>query len=494
MSDSKKRIVVVGAGLAGLAASALLAKEGYSVTVVDKNPTPGGVARQETLRGFSFDLGPSWYLMPEVYDRYFGHFGKKTSDFFTLVDLDPSYRVFFEGQGRADIVRDPERNARLFDSFEEGGGESLKRYLANSRAKYDLALNQFLYKDYRSLFDLFDLKLLRGGLRLGFLSRLHDFVKKHFRDHRSQKIVEFNTVFLGCSPYKTPALYSLMAHADLTQGVCYPPGGIVKLAEAFHACALENGARFFFDAEAEKVLVEDGRAGGVSAAGEFLPADIVLLATDYHHAETRLLDAPWRNYPARYWRRKVLAPGMFLIYLGLDKKVDSLAHHNFYFARDWKSHFVSLFNKPSWPENPCYYIGCASKTDALICPANGECLFLLVPVSPDLDDSDERRESFEDAILGHCEGILGESIRRHVVVKKVFSQRDFRDHHHYLHGTALGLAHTLGQTAFLRPSHRNKRIGNLYYTGHYTPPGIGMPMTVISAELVLGLIKKEHPV
>ncbi|MBN1523062.1 MAG: phytoene desaturase [Spirochaetales bacterium] len=488
-----RKIIIIGAGLAGLAGAALLAKKGYKVVVLEKNSIPGGVAGRFEKSGFLFDTGPTWYLMPEVYDRFFGLFGKKPGDYYTLHHCNPSYKIIFEGQGEAVISRDQEHNRNVFDSFETSGGHKLKRFLENSKEKFSIAVAKFLYREYTSILDFASPRLLLDGLRLNIFDTLHSFVKKYFSDHRPQKVVEFNTVFLGSSPFSTPALYSLMAHADITQGVYHPAGGIYKLVEALVSLGSEYGVEYRYNQEVTGIECADRTTTGVQTANSFESADIVVSALDYHHTDTALTPKKYRNYSKRYWNSRILAPSAFLIFLGLNKKIPQLEHHNFYFAENWDRHFTEIFNKPAWPENPSYYIGVPSRTDPTAAPINCENIFILVPTAPGLDDPDTIRETFAAKIISHIETQLNTQIKKHIIYQQVFSQRDFFHHYYLFNGTALGLSHTLFQTALFRPSRKNKKLKNMYYTGHYTQPGIGMPMAIIGAELLADRIIKEQP-
>ena len=491
-----KKVVIIGAGLSGLSSAALLGKEGFDVTVIEKHSVPGGVARVAREDGFVFDMGPTWYLMPEVFEHFFELFDKKISDYYELVELDPSYKVFFEGKGNVTLSRDREANKKVFDSFEPGGGEKLDRYLANSELKYSIAVNEFLYREFTSFFEFLNMRVLRDGLKLNIFRRLDSFMKKYFTSGEARKVLGFNTVFLGSSPYKTPALYSLMSHADLTQGVFYPLGGIGSMVEALHKLGEEQGVTYRFGENATKIDISEGgtegaRTTGVRTDKEFIPADIVLSSVDYHHTDTVLIDKTYANYPPKYWEKRVMAPSTFLIFLGLSKKVDNLIHHNFFFVDDWEGNFRMIFDERVWPEHPSYYVGVPSKTDSTLCPEGGETLFILVPVAPGLDDPDEFRERYAENILVHLEGLTGQDIRSHVTYKRIISHRDFIDGNNIYRGSSLGLAHTLFQTALLRPSHRSKKVSNLYYTGHYTQPGIGMPMQLIGSQLAAKRIKDE---
>ena len=488
---ARKRIVIIGAGLSGLSAAALLAKRGFAVTVMDKQDTPGGVARSFTDKGFTFDMGPSWYLMPEVFERFFAEFDKKTSDFFKLVALDPSYNVLFGPRDSVVIRRDHEYIVQLFETLEAGAGERIIQYLEDARYKYETAMAEFLYRDYQSIFDFFNTKTMIGGIRLNLFQSLDRHIRRSFTHEKLQKILGYNVVFIGCSPFKSPALYSLMSHVDITSGVYYPLGGMNKLVDALYTVGVEHGVEFMWGAEVTAINIERGTARSVTTQHQVIDADCILAAVDYHHAEQDLIPSAYRRYSASYWNKRLLAPSALIIYLGLNKKIPGLEHHNLFLSENWKRHFQAIFDTPSWPENPSYYIGCPSKTDPFVAPQDGEGLFFLVPVAPALDDDDNRREQFSDAILSHFEKMLGIKITDAIVVKRIISPRDFRESHNLYKGTAMGLAHTLFQSALFRPSHRSSKVSNLYFSSHYTHPGVGMPMVVISSHIIADIIGRD---
>ena len=491
-----KRIVVVGAGIGGMAAAAKLAKEGFTVTVAERNDQAGGRARIWRRGGYTFDMGPSWYLMPEVFERFFAQFGKKTTDTYELTRLDPSYRVFF-GQGEAhDVASDREQVKALFERIEPGGGAKLEKYLAEAAYKYRVAVGEFLYRDYRSVFDFLNWRMMTEGLKLNVLGRLDAVVRRQFGDRRARQILEYAMVFLGTSPNDAPAMYALMSHVDLTQGVFYPVGGMAAVAQGIRRLAEEQGVEFRLGTEAVRIATEGGRAVRVEARGAegetiALPCDAVLANADYAHVETELLAAADCRYPKSYWEGRVVAPSMFLLYLGVRKRLEKLAHHNLYFQENWDAHFDTIFRKPSWPEAPCFYVSCITKTDPGMAPPRCENVFVLVPVAAGLDDDDAVREAYAAKVIRHVEAVTGEEIAPHVEVKRIYSQRDFAGDYHAWKGTALGLSHTLMQTAVFRPAMRSRNVRNLHYAGQYTHPGVGVPMVMIAAEVAAENILKE---
>jgi phytoene desaturase len=487
-----KKIVVIGAGIGGLAASALLAKKGFDVTVVEKNNQIGGRARIWETEGFRFDMGPSWYLMPEVFENFFELFGRERKEFYELEKLDPAYTAYFNPQESVRVRSEPEAVKALFDRFEPGGGAKLESYLAQAAYKYQVAVGEFLYRDYTSIFDFLNRKLIIEGTKLNVFKSLDKVVGKYFSNRRSRQLLEYAMVFLGTSPKDAPALYSIMSHMDLNQGVFYPRGGLAAVPRSIGELAESLGAQIVTGTPVKKIEVDDqGSVQGVRTSEGMIEADLVVVNADYSFAETELLDPFYRSFPAEYWKRKVWAPSMFVLYLGLNKKLTKLTHHNLYFAPQWHDHFDMIFKQPAWPEKPCFYVSCISKTDPDSAPAEGENVFVLVPVAPGLDDNNERRNSYADYIIEHIETITGESISDSVRVKHIYSQRDFIADYNAYRGTALGLAHTLRQTAFFRPPFRSKRVQNLYYTGQYTHPGVGVPMVLIASQVMADIVKGE---
>jgi phytoene desaturase len=477
-------VVVIGAGFGGMSSAALLAKKGYDVTVIEKNSQPGGRAIVWGEKGFVFDMGPSWYLMPEVFERFFSEFGKKVPDYYKLKRLDPNYRVFFSKDNVVDVGADVAKIKKLFDSMEEGGGKKLEEYLRSASYQYEIAMDQFIYKDYRSMFDFLNRKVVFEGTKLHIFDSLDGYAKRFITNADLRKILEYTIVFLGGTPHDSPAMYALMSHVDFNGGVFYPMGGMGELARAFHRLCTEQGVKFRFDEEVKRIDVEGGRVKGVTTAKGKVPAGKVIANSDYPHTETKLLDEKYRSYPEKYWSKRAIAPSAILMYLGFDKRIKNLLHHNLYLSKDWDPHFETIFKKPSWPDNPSYYICCTSKTDPSVAPEGSENIFILIPVAAGLEDTDEVRERYFKWVMDHMESLTGESLKEHLVVKRLFSHRDFSSYYNAYKGTALGLAHTLRQTAIFRPAMRSKKVKGLYYSGQYTHPGIGVPMVIIASHIL----------
>ncbi len=487
-----KKAVIVGAGFAGLASAAVLGRDGYDVLVLEKNLVPGGRAQVFECDGFKFDMGPSWYLMPDVFERFFAGLDAAPADYYRLERLNPSYRIFFGPEDWVDISSDFEQNVELFERCERGAGDKLREYVNVASYQYDAAMGEFLYRDYRTVLDFLTRKTLVEGHKLHVFESIDRYARRYFRSERLRRILEYSVVFLGGSPSKTPAMYSLLAHVDFNLGVWYPRGGMGSVVDALRELAESYGTTFLFGQEVKGIDVRCGKVVALETENGRFPADLVLMSADYAHSEIDLLEPRYRSYRPAYWGKRLLAPSAFLIYCGLNKPIPGLQHHTLSFQHDWVEHFESIFHSPAWPDRPSYYICCPTKSDSSVAPPGCENLVLLVPVAPGLEDDDETRERFAEGITDCLEQLLGSTIRDSVVSRTIFSQRDFSEVFNAYRGTALGLSHTLFQTAVFRPSHRSKRVSNLYYAGQYTHPGIGLPMSLISAELAAGIIKKEQ--
>jgi phytoene desaturase len=479
---SESSVAVVGGGFGGLSAACYLADAGLDVRVLEKNDQLGGRASRLHTEGFRFDMGPSWYLMPDVFERFFGHFGREPGDYYELEQLDPHYRIFFKDGDRCDARGDPAYMRDLFESYEEGAGEAFEEYLATSEYHYETAMENFVYEDRSRLRDWIDLDVMRAapvGLKL--IGSMQSHVADYFENPKLQQIMQYTLVFLGGAPHNTPALYNIMSHVDFNLGVYYPDGGISSVVDGVADLGSELGVAYETGDEVTEITRrKDGFL--VETAGETYNPDHVVCNADYAHVERELLPDHERQYDDDYWESRTYAPSAFLIYMGVEGEVDPLAHHTLVLPEDWDPHFEQIFEDPAWPDNPAYYICVPSQTDDSVAPAGHSNLFVLVPVAPGLHDGESVRDSYRDRILADIADNTGVDLRDRIVVEEQFSVSDFGERYNATEGTALGLAHTLRQTSLLRPSNRSSAVDGLYFTGSFTTPGVGVPMCLISGE------------
>lgn len=488
-----QKVVVAGAGFAGLSAASFLAKMGWDVTVLEKHEQPGGRARHFKTDGFTFDMGPSWYWMPDVFERYFASFGKKTSDFYKLIRLDPSYTIFWD-KGEMDVPADYNALKILFESLEPGAGLQLDAFMKEASYKYRVGINKLVFKPGQSLLEFLDMELIAGLFKLDVFNDIKRHISKYFKHPQIRQMMEFPVLFLGALPENTPALYSLMNYADIKLGTWFPEGGMYKIVEGMHQLALQQGVKFEFNQNITSIEVVDGYAKGVKTAdGSVFGADVVVGAADYHFMETKLLEQRYRSYSDAYWDKRVMAPGCLIYYVGINKKVPGLRHHSLFFDVPFGKHAAEIYTDPQWPENPLFYLSATSVTDPTQAPEGCENLFFLIPVAAGLSGDDQKVREHYFNIL--CERLLhrtGMDIRDHIVYKRSYAYTDFVNDYNAFKGNAYGLANTLMQTAVLKPSCKSKKVRNLYYTGQLTVPGPGVPPSLISGEVVAKLINAEQ--
>lgn len=485
-----KKVIVIGAGFAGLSAATSLANKGFEVTILEKNSVPGGRARVFREKGFTFDMGPSWYWMPDVFETYFGKFGKKPSDYYQLVRLDPSYAVIFDATSAVDIPAGIDKLKQLFEQIEPGSGQRLEAFLEQAAYKYDVGMNKFVWKPSRSIWEFVSLKLLYDLGRMDVLQTFAGHIRKYFSDPKLLQLMEFPILFLGATPENTPAMYSLMNYAEISMGTWYPMGGMHEIVKGMVALAEEKGVKILLNQNVTRIDVVGGVAKHVVTETGTFDADVVVAGADYHHVDTKLL-GQYRNYSDTYWDKRTLAPSSLLYYLGVNKRIPKLQHHNLFFDEDFKQHAHEIYTKPQWPSKPLFYASAPSKTDPSVAPEGCENLFLLIPVAPDLkDDSEEIRERYFNVVMERLETYVGEDIRSHVVYKRTYAHRDFMSDYNAFKGNAYGLANTLMQTAFLKPTLKNKKVANLFYTGQLTVPGPGVPPSLISGLVVADEVEK----
>ena len=487
----KKDIIVIGSGLAGMASAAYLAKEGHRVKVIEKNSTYGGRLQTYKEKGFTFDLGPSWYWMPDLFESFFSDFNRKASDYYTLTRLDPGYRVYFEDKEFFDVPESYEKLKKNLEKIESGSSDALDKFLSDGKIKYEIAVKKFIYKPSLSPFEYIRLDLIKHLGRLAIFKPISKHIRQFFTDKRIIQMLEFPGLLLGAKPSKTPALYSLMNYADIKLGTWYPSGGIRSVATAVQSVAVEQGVEFVFDEPIKKIHKKDKSVFEVISKNRSYDADIVIANADYEHVETNLLDKKYRNYSETYWNKRTMSPSALLFYIGLNKKIN-IPHHCLFFDTNFNSHVKDIYDDPKWPENPLFYVSCTSKTDLEVAPTGSEALFILIPVAPDLTDEPALRDLYLEQVLDRIEQKTGESIRSNVVLTRSYAHKEFISDFNSFKGNAYGLANTLFQTAFLKPKIKNSRLSNLYYTGQLTVPGPGMPPALVSGKIVAKQVMKDN--
>lgn len=492
MSIKEQSVGIIGSGFAGISAAAYLGKAGYQVDVYEKNATYGGRARQlKTEEGYLFDMGPSWYWMPEIFEQFFNDFGYQASDFYELELLDPGFTLVFGKDDIMDIPANFEELCQLFESIESGSALQLKNFLKEAAYKYDIGIGKLVHKPGFSLLEFADADLIRGLFKLQVFTSFSSHVKKHFKDPRLIALMEFPVLFLGAMPEDTPALYSLMNYAGLKLGTWYPKGGFAKVIEGMKAVAESQGVRFFNSSPVSKIETEGNLLKGLSSTLGFKPYKGVIGAADYHHIEEKLLDKKLKNYTEKYWDKKVLAPSCLIFYIGLNTRINKLKHHTLFFDKDLKQHAQEIYKDPKWPSKPLFYVCCPSKTDTEVAPEGHENLFVLMPLAPGLtNDTEEQREVYFQALMDRLEEYTGTAVRSHIDYKKSYCVSDFIVDYNSYKGNAYGLANTLMQTANLKPTLKNKKVSGLFYAGQLTVPGPGVPPSMISGKIAANQLIK----
>jgi phytoene desaturase len=457
----KNKVIVIGGGFAGLSSAALAAKNGYEVLLLEKNKTLGGRAMSFEEKGFTFDMGPSWYMMSEVFEQFFSYFGKKPSDYYKLKKLDPKYRIIFSKEEMVDMVSDRAKNFKYFEKIEPGSTKKIEKYLNRASEMYELGMKNFVYKNYDNIFDMFDIKLASVGLKMPLFENMDQYISHFVKSEKLKKILLYTTVFIGGVPKKTPALYSLMSHIDFNQDLYYPMGGMIEVVKALESLCLELGVKIKTNTPVSRINHKNGKATGVSTLKREYEADYVISNADYNFTETKLLSKQAQSYKTAYWQKRTVAPSAFILYLGVKGKIPQFKHHTLFFVHDWEKHFASMYDNPSWPENPSMYICNPSKTDPNIAPKGTENLFVLVPIAPGLVDTPEIRKKYRDKIINMIDEHAGTDIKNNIIFEKTLTIKDYKNLYNAYKGTALGLAPTFLQTAVFRPSNVSKKLSKI---------------------------------
>lgn len=484
----KDDIIIIGSGFSSLSASCYLAKQGHKVTILEKNPTLGGRARQLKREGFTFDIGPSWYWMPDIFERFFADFNKKPSDYYQLEKLDPAYRVIFKNE----VVTIGDSLTKIYQEFERievGSSKKLKKFIKKASDNYDIAIKDIVYRPGISPLELVTKETV---LRVGqFFKNISKDIRKDFKNDKLISILEFPVLFLGAKPSDTPSFYSFMNYADFGLGTWHPKGGMHQIIKAMESLARELGVEIKVNSPVGKIVVENQEVRGVETNGGFLEASIVVSGADYHHSET-LLDKEHRQYSEDYWSKKTFAPSSLLFYIGFDKKLQNVSHHNLFFDVNFEAHARAIYDTSVWPKEPLFYANFPSVTDSEMAPEGKENGFFLIPIAPGIEDTPEIREQYFDIIMDRFEQLTNQEIKNSITFKESFCVNDFIKEYNSYKGNAYGMANTLLQTAFLRPGLRSKKVKNLFFTGQLTVPGPGVPPALISGKLVSELIQKKN--
>lgn len=484
----KKTISIIGSGFSALAASCYLAQSGHKVEVYEKNASVGGRARQLKSNGFTFDMGPSWYWMPDVFDRFFADFNKKTTDYYELIKLSPAYRVYFGINEFISIADNLPEIVETFEAIEKGSGAVLKDFMAEAQSNYDIAIKDLVYRPGVSPLELVTVETAK---KVGqFFSNISKDVRKKFKNERLIQILEFPVLFLGAKPSDTPSFYSFMNYADFGLGTWHPKTGMFDVVRAMESLARELGVVFHTNSNIEKIIVDNKTAKALVVNGKTVASDLILSGADYHHTET-LLDEEHRAYSEKYWNSRIFAPSSLLFYIGFDKKIANISHHALFFDTDFYQHAKDIYDEPQWPKEPLFYANFPSLTDKTAAPEGMESAFFLVPLAPGIVDTEELREQYFDKIMDRFERLTQQSVKNNIVFKQSFCKNDFVEEYNSYKGNAYGMANTLLQTAFLRPKLKSKKVKNLYFTGQLTVPGPGVPPALISGKLVSDLINKQ---
>ena len=484
----KKKITIIGSGFSSLSAACYLAQSGYQVEIFEKNDAPGGRARQLKKNGFVFDIGPSWYWMPDVFEKFFNDFGKSVSDYYQLERLDPGYKVYFGKDDFINIGDNLDKIYNVFEGVERGSSEKLKKFIRKAAENYKIAIKDLVYRPGLSPLELITPVTLK---KIGsFFSNVKKEVTKDFKDPKLTQILQFPVLFLGAKPADTPAFYSFMNFADFGLGTWHPKNGMYSIVKGMVSLAESQGVKIHLNSPVDEILLEKNKAVGIKVKNKIILSDIILSGADYRHTET-LVSPNYRSYSEAYWDKKVFAPSSLLFYVGINKKVKNVSHHTLFFDVDFDTHASAIYDNAKWPDEPLFYANFPSISDPNMAPEGKEACFILIPIAPGLEDTESIRQKYFEIILNRLEKLTGQQLRDSILFKESFCVNDFISVYNSYKGNAYGMANTLFQTAFLRPKLKSKKVKNLFFSGQLTVPGPGVPPALISGKLVAGLIERN---
>ena len=482
------KYTVIGTGFAGLSTAAYLAKEGHEVQVFEKNDTIGGRARQFKEKGYTFDMGPSWYWMPDVFNKFFKDFDENPKDYYDLIKLDPGFQIIFPEAHTLKLSSDWKEVLALFESYEPGSSKKLLSFMEEAEFKYNFGINRLVYEPGISLKEVCTPEIISNVFRLQIFKSYRKHVAKYFKNPFLVALLEFPVLFLGTAPAKTPAMYSLMAYSGIKQGTYYPMGGFVKVIDGMAQICKDLGVKFHLNSEIKDIVVEDKKVVSIKTDSQEYKVDSLICSADYHHIDKEILPTHLSNYSEKYWEKRVLSPSCLIFYVGVNKKINKLNHHNLFFDEDIDVHTNEIYATKQWPKKPLFYACCPSKTDASVAPKNKENLFFLIPIAPGMEDTEAIRKTYFSKIIKRMERYCGQEIEKYIEYNRSYCINDFINDYNSYKGNAYGLANTLSQTANLKPKIVNKHLENLFYTGQLTVPGPGVPPSIISGNVVANYV------
>jgi phytoene desaturase len=486
-----RKVIVLGAGFSGLSAAAYLSRQGFQVEIIEKNSTPGGRARKLETNGFSFDMGPSKYWMPEVFERFFAHFDTHPSNYYDLVSIDPSIRIFCKNEEFIDFPSNLEELYQVFEKIESGSSKKLKSFLKDSKKKYKLGMHHLIYKPGLSYSEYLSPKIIFGLLFSHSVGSFSAYTKGLFKDQRIRRMLDSQLISVGMVPSCTPAFYSLINYANIEFGTWYPMGGMQKVAESMAEVCTDFGVDITYNVNVDQLDVLKGEVNSAHFGFRNFYGEYFVSSADYPHTDSNLLTLKHSNYNQKYWDKKSISPSTLTFYIGINKKVPHLMHHNLFIGTDFSNHLNDLMSKSKWSETPAFFVTAASKTDASVAPEGCECLVINIPVASGLDDSGKIREHYFNMVIQRLEHFTGTTLSDSIVYHKSYAHTDFANDYNAYKGNAYGLANILKQTGPRRPKIYSKKLSNLFYTGHFTVPGAGVAPSIISGEIVAREIYKN---